>query len=65
MATSEIRLKNKIMQVMDECGIEENDPQSSKEKFAEKLAQAFIFEIKNMTITATAPNGVVTIINIA
>lgn len=65
MATSEDRLKNKIIQVMDECGLEENDPQSSKEKFAEKLAQAFIFEIKNMTITATAPNGTVTIINIS
>lgn len=65
MATSEDRLKNKIIQVMDECGLEENDPQSSKQKFAEKLAQAVIFEIKNMTITATAPNGTVTIINIS
>lgn len=65
MPTSEDRLKNKIIAVMDECGIEENDPQSSKEKFAEKLAQAVIFEIKNMTITATAPNGAVTIINIS
>lgn len=64
MATSETRLKNKIIQVMDQCGSEENNPQDSKEKFAEKLAQAVIFEIKNMTITATAPNGAVTIVKI-
>lgn len=64
MATSEDRLKNKIIQVMDECGSEEDAPQSSKEIFAEKLAQAVIFEIKNMTITATAPNGAVTIVKI-
>ena len=49
---------------MDQCGSEENNPQDSKEKFAEKLAQAVIFEIKNMTITATAPNGAVTIVKI-
>ena len=36
----------------------------SNKKFAEKLAAAVIFEIKNMTITATAPNGTVTIISI-
>ena len=64
MATSEIRLENKIIEVMDECGLEETDPQESKKKFAKKLAQAVIFEIKNMTITATAPNGTVTIISI-
>jgi hypothetical protein len=64
MPTSEARLKNKIIQVMDECGNEEDNPQTSKDKFAEGLAQAVIFEIKNMTITATAPNGAVTIIKI-
>ena len=64
MATSEERLKNKIIEVMHECGLEENSPETSKEKFAEKLAKAVIFEIKNMTITATAPNGTVTIISI-
>lgn len=64
MATSEIRLENKIIEVMDECGLEETDPQESKKKFAKKLAQAVIFEIKNMTITATAPNGTVKIISI-
>lgn len=64
MATSEERLENKIIEVMDECGLEENDPQESKKKFAKKLAQAILFEIKNMTITATAPNGAVTIIKI-
>lgn len=64
MPTSEERLKNKIIQVMDECGIEEDNPQSSKEKLAEGIAKAVIFEIKNMTITATAPNGNVTIIKI-
>lgn len=64
MATSKDRLKNKIIQVMDECGAEENNPQQSKEKFADKLAEAVINEIKNMTITATAPNGNVTIVSI-
>ena len=64
MATSETRLENKIIEVMDQCGLEQNDPQESKKKFAKKLAEAVIFEIKNMTITATAPNGAVTIINI-
>ena len=64
MATSEERLKQKIIDVMDECSTEEDSPETSKEKSAEKLAQAVIFEIKNMTITATAPNGTVTIISI-
>ena len=64
MATSEERLKNKIIEVMDECAAEETSPETSKEKFAEKLAAAVIFEIKNMKITATAPNGTVTIISI-
>lgn len=64
MATSEERLKQKIILVMDECGQEEDSPEQSKEKFAERLAQAVIFEIKNMTITATAPNGAVTIVKI-
>ena len=64
MATSEERLKNKIIEVMDECGLEEDSPETSKERFAEELAKAVIFEIKNMTITATAPNGTVTIISI-
>jgi hypothetical protein len=49
---------------MDECGTEQDNPQQSKQKFAKKLAEAVIFEIKNMTITATAPNGAVTIIKI-
>ena len=64
MATSEERLKNKIIEVMDDCGLEKDSPETSKEKFAEELAKAVIFEIKNMTITATAPNGTVTIISI-
>lgn len=49
---------------MDECGLEENSPEDSKIQFAEAIAEAVIFEIKNMTITATAPNGAVTIIKI-
>ena len=64
MPTSEERLKNRIIEVMDECGLEENSPEDSKIKFAEELAKAVIFEIKNMTITATAPNGTVTIVKI-
>ncbi len=64
MPTSEERLENKIIQVMDECGLEESSPEESKTKFAKAIAQAVIFEIKNMTITATTPNGAVTIISI-
>jgi len=64
MPTSEDRLKTKIIEVMDQCAAENDNPQQSKEKFAEAVAKAVIFEIKNMTITATAPNGAVTIINI-
>ncbi|WP_312395736.1 hypothetical protein [Chryseobacterium sp.] len=64
MPTSEDRLKEKIIQVMDQCSAEIDNPQQSKEKFAEAVAKAVIFEIKNITITATAPNGAVTIINI-
>ncbi len=64
MPTSEERLTNKIIEVMDECGLEENSPEDSKTQFAQELAKAVIFEIKNMTITATAPNGAVTIIKI-
>ena len=64
MPTSEERLKSKIIEVMDECGLEENSPEKTKTKFAEAIAEAVIFEIKNMTITATAPNGNVTIISI-
>ncbi len=64
MATSEERLKQKIIDVMNECAAEETSPETSKERFAEELAKAVIFEIKNMTITATAPNGTVTIVKI-
>lgn len=64
MALSEERLTNRIIAVMDECGLEENSPEESKLKFAQEVAKAVIFEIKNMTITATAPNGAVTIIKI-
>lgn len=64
MATDINRLQNKIIQVMDDCSSEIDNPQQSKEKFAEKLAEAVIFEIKKMTITATAPNGAVTIVSI-
>lgn len=64
MPLNAIRLKNKIKAVMDDCSQEVNDPALSKEQFAQKLAEAVIFEITNMTITATAPNGAVTIISI-
>ena len=64
MPTSKERLKSKIIEVMDECGLEDNSPEDSKTQLAEAIAEAVIFEIKNMTITATAPNGAVTIINI-
>ena len=64
LVEQEERIKNKIIEAMDKCGLEENSPEESKTKFAEAIAEAVIFEIKNMTITATAPNGAVTIIKI-
>ena len=37
MATLETRLKEKIIAVMDECSVEENSPETSKEQFADDL----------------------------
>lgn len=64
MALNIARLKNKIIAVMMEIREEENDPDSSMNEFAQKLATAIVEEIKEVTITATAPNGPVTIVKI-
>lgn len=64
MALNIARLKDKIIAVMMEIREEENDPDSSMNEFAQKLATAIVEEIKEVTITATAPNGPVTIVKI-
>lgn len=64
MALNKERLKQKIIKIMDICGKETDNPKQSKETFAEELSEAIIEEIKNITITATAPNGSVSIIKI-
>lgn len=64
MAMNEADLAQKIIEVMQEIRVEENDPDGSMTTFANRLATAIITEVRKMTITATAPNGTVTIINI-
>ena len=64
MALNIARLKDKIIAVMMDIREEENDPDSSMNEFAQKLATAIVEEIKEVTITATAPNGPVTIVKI-
>lgn len=61
---NEADLAQKIKQVMTEIRTEENNPDASMNSFAEKLAAAIVSEVKKMTITATAPNGPVTIVKI-
>lgn len=57
-------LKTKIIEVMTEIRTEVDDPDTSMDQFAEKLAAAIVNEVKKMTIVATAPNGLVTIVSI-
>ena len=64
MPMIEAVLAQKIKDVMMEIRAEETDPDASMNNFAEKLAKAIIEEVKKITITATAPNGPVTIIKI-
>lgn len=64
MALNIARLKDKIIAVMMDIREEENDPDSSMNEFAQKLATAIVEEIKEVTITATATNGPVTIVKI-
>lgn len=65
MALSEIRLENKIVEVMREIRSEETAPEASMRSFAKKLANAIVEEIKETTIVASAPNGPVTIQSIS
>ncbi|MDO5608250.1 MAG: hypothetical protein Q4G08_07345 [Capnocytophaga sp.] len=64
MALDTNRLKTKIIAAMDKCQKETDDPNRSKEQFAESVATAIVEEIKELKIiyTAglTAPNGAVT-----
>ena len=64
MALNIARLKDKIIEVMMDIREEDNDPDNSMNEFAQKLATAIVEEIKEVTITATAPNGPVTIVKI-
>lgn len=63
MALSKDRLKEKIKQAwLSE--IENEDENQFLETISEKIATAVIEEIKQITITATCPNGNITIIKI-
>ena len=50
MSLNKERLKSRLIDVLDQCGQEENDPDQSKELLADRLSEAIIQEIKNMTI---------------
>lgn len=64
MALSTQRLKDKIIVLLNECREETDNPDASRDKFAEKLAQAIVEEIQQLQINYTsglvAPNGAVT-----
>lgn len=63
MALSKDRLKEKIKQAwLSE--IENEDENQFLDIISEKIATAVIEEIKQITITATCPNGNITIIKI-
>lgn len=63
MALSKDRLKEKIKQAwLSE--IENEDENQFLDTISEKIATAMIEEIKQITITATCPNGNITIIKI-
>lgn len=63
MALNKDRLKEKIKQAwLSE--IENEDENQFLETISEKIATAVIEEIKQITITATCPNGNITIIKI-
>lgn len=64
MAMNEAVLAQKIKDVMTEIRTEQDDPEASMNAFAEKLALAMVEEVRKLSITATAPNGPVTIIRI-
>lgn len=64
MALSTQRLKDKIIALLNECREETDNPDTSRDKFAEKLAKAIVEEIKEIQINYNsgliAPNGAVT-----
>ncbi|MRI64502.1 hypothetical protein EDM00_10965 [Ornithobacterium rhinotracheale] len=51
---NENRLKNKIISAMDQCQQEEDNPNRSKEEFAQALASAIVEEIKDLQIHYTS-----------
>lgn len=63
MALNKDRLKEKIKKAwMSEA--ENEDGEDFLDKVCERIASAIIEEIKQITITATCPNGNITIIKI-
>ncbi len=63
MALNKDRLKEKIKKAwMSEA--ENEDGEDFLDKVCERIASAVIEEIKQITITATCPNGNITIIKI-
>ena len=63
MALNKDRLKEKIKKAWTEEMENENE-NDYLDKVSQKIASAVIEEIKEVTITATCPNGNVTIIKI-
>lgn len=64
MALSETRLQQKIIAIINNCRLDEDNGETAKEQFASELAKAIIEEIKQLNINYTsglvAPNGAVT-----
>lgn len=54
MALSETRVKNKIIAIIDDCRLDEEDGETAKEKFASDLAKAIVEEIKELKINYTS-----------
>lgn len=64
MAMNETALAEKIKQIILEIREDTDNPDGAMETFCNELAKAIIKEVRKMSITATAPNGPVTIVKI-
>lgn len=57
MALNEQRLANKIIQVMEQCQLEEDNPYASLQNFARELAKAIIEELEEADVVGMCPTN--------
>lgn len=57
MALNEQRLANKIIQVMEQCQLEEDNPNASLQNFARELAKAIIEELELADVVGICPTN--------